>query len=196
MVMKKLGYQQSNVNHTIFIRRKEEKICILVVYVDDIVLTDNDPTEMKRIKTSLVIEFEMIDLGELHYFLGIEVARSKNRVVLSQKYVLDLLNDTRMLGCQPASTPIDPNHKLIGEIGDQVDRGQYQRLVGRLLYLAHTRPDIAYAVSVVSRYMHDPRVLHQETVYQILRYLKSCPDKGVLFSKNGHTIIEVYTYAD
>jgi uncharacterized protein (DUF2164 family) len=197
MVMKKLDYQQNNADHIMFIRKKEEKICILVVYVDDIVLTNNDPTEMKRIKASLAIEFEMKDLGELRYFLGIEAARSKKGVVLSQqKYVLDLLNDTGMLGCRPASTPIDPNHKLIGGIGDQVDRGQYQRLVGRLLYLTHTRPDIAYAVSVVSRYMHDLRVPHQEVVYQILRYLKNCPGKGVLFSKNGHTKIEVYTDAD
>jgi hypothetical protein len=67
----------------------------------------------------------MKDLGELCYFLGIEVARSKKEVVLSQqKYVLNLLNDTEMLKCRPASTPIDPNHKLIGEINDQVDRGQ------------------------------------------------------------------------
>jgi hypothetical protein len=77
-----------------------------------------------------------------------------------------------------------------------VDKGQYQRLIGRLLYLVHTRPDIAYAVSVVSRYMHDPRVPHQKVVYQILRYLKSCPGKGVLFSKNRHIRIEVYTNAD
>jgi hypothetical protein len=66
----------------------------------------------------------MKDLGDLRYFLCIEVARSKKGIVLSQqKYVLDLLNDTGMLGCRPASTPIDPNHKLIEVIGDQVDRG-------------------------------------------------------------------------
>jgi hypothetical protein len=108
----------------------------------------------------------------------------------------DLLNDMGMLGCRPASTPIDPNHKLIRGISDQVDRGRYQRLVDRLLYLAHTRPNIAYAVSVISRYMHDPRVPHQEAMYQILRYLKSYPNKCVLFSKNRHTRIEVYTDAD
>jgi uncharacterized protein (DUF2164 family) len=100
MVMKKLGYQESNADHTMLIRRKEDKICIIVVYVDDIVLTDNDPTEMKKIKASLATEFETKDLGELRYFLGIEVARSKKGVVLSQqKYVPDLLNDTGMLGC-------------------------------------------------------------------------------------------------
>jgi hypothetical protein len=88
-----------------------------------------------------------------------------------------------MLGCRPVNTPIDPNHKLSEGIDDQVEKGQYQRLVGKLIYLAHTRPDISYAVSVVSRYMHDPRVSHQEALYQILRYLKGCPGKGVLFSK-------------
>jgi Reverse transcriptase (RNA-dependent DNA polymerase) len=167
------------------------------VYVDDIVLTGNDSVEMKRLKASLAKKFEMKDLGELRYFLSIDVARSKKEVVLSQqKYVLDLLRDTRMLGCRPVNTPIDPNHKLSGGIGDQVEKGQYQRLVGKLIYLAHTRPDISYVVSVVSRYMHDPRVSHQEVVYQILRYLKGCPGKSVLFSKKGHRRIEVYTDAD
>jgi Reverse transcriptase (RNA-dependent DNA polymerase) len=77
MTIKKLGYQQINVDHTMFIQRKGENICILIVYVDDIVLTGNDPIEMKRLKTSLAKEFEMKDLNELRYFLSIEVARSK-----------------------------------------------------------------------------------------------------------------------
>jgi Reverse transcriptase (RNA-dependent DNA polymerase) len=95
MTMKKLGYRQSDTDHTMFIQRKDGKICILIVYVDDIVLTGNDLVEMKRLKASLAKEFEMKDLGELRYFLGIEVARSKKGVVLSQqRYVLDLLSDT------------------------------------------------------------------------------------------------------
>jgi Reverse transcriptase (RNA-dependent DNA polymerase) len=77
MAMKKFGYQQSNADHTMFIQRKGEKICILVVYMDDIVLTGNDLMEMKRLKASLAKEFEMKDLGELRYFFDIEVARSK-----------------------------------------------------------------------------------------------------------------------
>jgi Reverse transcriptase (RNA-dependent DNA polymerase) len=182
--MKKLGYQQSNADHIMFIQRKGDKIYILVVYVDDIIVTGNDHVEMKRLKANLAKEFEMKDLGELCYFLGIEVVRSKKGVVLSQyKYVLDLLHDTGMLGCRPVNTLIDPNHKLSGEIGDQVEKGQYQCLIGNLIYLTHTRPDISYAMSVVSRYMHDSRVSHQKAVYQILRYLKGCPGKGVLFSK-------------
>ena len=77
-----------------------------------------------------------------------------------------------MLGCRPVSTPIDPHHKLCAESGDPVSRESYQRLVGRLIYLCHTRPDISYAVSVVSRYMHDPRSGHLDLTCWILRYLK------------------------
>jgi Reverse transcriptase (RNA-dependent DNA polymerase) len=197
MAMKRLGYRQSDADHIMFIQRKDEKICILIVYMDDIVLTGNDLAEMKRLKASLAKKFEMKDLGELRYFLGIEVARSKKGVILSQqRYVLDLLSDIGMLRCKPANTPIDTNHKLSGERGNQVEKGQYQRLVGRLIYLAHTRSDISYAVSVVSRYMHDPRIPHLETVYQILRYLNGCPGIGVFFRKMGHMRVEVYTDTD
>ncbi|PRQ56575.1 putative RNA-directed DNA polymerase [Rosa chinensis] len=89
----------------------------------------------------------MKDLGQLKYFLGIEVARSKKGISLSQrKYVLDLLAETGMLDCRPIETPIEMNHGL-AIYPDQVptDKGRYQRLVGRLIYLSHTRPDIAYA---------------------------------------------------
>jgi hypothetical protein len=73
-----------------------------------------------------------------------------------------------MLGCRAASTPIDPNHKLCTELSDPVNKKSYQRLVGRLIYLCHTRPDISYVVSAVSRYMHEPRNRHLEAVFRIL----------------------------
>jgi hypothetical protein len=114
------------------------------------------------------------------------MARSKKKVILSQhKYVLDLLRDTRMLGCRPINTPIDLNHKLSGGISDQVEKVQYQRLMGKLIFLTHTRPDISYTVSVVSRYMYDPKVSHREVMYQILRYHKGYLEKYVLFSKKN-----------
>ena len=101
-----------------------------------------------------------------------------------------------MLGCRPASTPIEQNHKICAEYGDPVDKERYQRLVGRLIYLCHTRPDITYAVSIVSRYMHDPRSGHLDAVYRILRYLKSSPGKGLWFKRNGHLEVEGYCDAD
>ena len=137
------------------------------------------------------------DLGKLQYFLGIEVARSKKGIFISQrKYILDLLKETGMLGCKPAESPIEINHKLQAGIGDSVDMGRYQRLVRRLIYLSHTRPDIAYAVSLVSQFMHDPRTPHMDAVLRILRYLKSAPGRGLLFSKNDHLRIEAFTDAD
>jgi hypothetical protein len=114
-----------------------------------------------------------------------------------RKYVLDLLTETGMLACKPASTPMDINHKL-GVFPNQVptDTGRYQQLVGRLIYLSHTRPDIAYAVSVVSQFMHAPSEEHLHAVNRILRYLKGTPGKGLLFSKHRVSSIEGYTDAD
>jgi hypothetical protein len=101
-----------------------------------------------------------------------------------------------MLGCRPVSTPIDSNHKLCVESGDPVNKEKYQRLVGHLIYLCHTRSDITYAVSVVSRYMHDPRSRHLDVVYRILRYLKSSPRKGMIFKSHGHLKVESFCDAD
>ena len=82
------------------------------------------------------------------------------------------------------------------KIEDVTNIDRYQRLVGRLIYLSHTRPDIAFAVSLVSQFMHAPGPEHFETVYRILRYLKGSPGKGLLFRKNGHLQVEIYTDAD
>jgi len=192
-----MGYRQSNADHTLFFKHNYDKITILVVYVDDIVITGDDDKEILCLKRALARSFEVKDLGYLHYFLGIEVAYGAQGIYLSQrKYVLDLLKETSMLNCKPVTTPIEYNHRILADSGDPVDKHQYQRLVGRLIYLSHTRPDIAYAVSIVSRYMHDPRSSHLDAVHRILRYLKSCPGKGILFSNHGHMKVEGYTDAD
>lgn len=101
-----------------------------------------------------------------------------------------------MLGCRPADSPIKANHRLNSSDGNCLDKGRYQRLVGRLIYLSHTRLDIAYAVGVVSQFRHDPRIRHLDAINRILRYLKSAPRKGIMFSKHGHLKIEVFTNAN
>lgn len=89
------GYHQSNSDHTLFLKRVKDKITALIVYVDDMILTGNDPDEVKALKEHLSNEFEMKDLGYLKYFLGIEVSRSKGGIFLSQrKYIMDLLKET------------------------------------------------------------------------------------------------------
>ncbi|KAK2990953.1 hypothetical protein RJ640_002961, partial [Escallonia rubra] len=157
----------------------------------------DDRGELDTLKLYLASEFELKDLGALKYFLGMEVARSKSGITVSQrKYVLDLLRDTGMLGCRPAETPMEPNAKLDIEGGKDVDREQYQRLVGKLIYLSHTRPDIAFAVSVISQFMHSPKKKHLDAVYGVLRYLKGTPGKGLFFKRGDDRMVEIYTDAD
>lgn len=198
-VMKDFGYKQSQGDHTLFIKHsKTGKVTALLVYVDDIIVTGNDEREKLELKDKLVQEFEIKELGRLKYFLGIEVAYSEKGIFISQqKYVSDLLTDTGKSGCKPAPTPMDPNQKLRESKEElTVDKGMYQRLVGKLIYLAHTRPDIAYSVSVISQFMHDPRESHLQAAYRVLHYLKGNPGRGILFKKNDALSIEVYTDAD
>ncbi|XP_052488034.1 secreted RxLR effector protein 161-like [Gossypium raimondii] len=157
----------------------------------------DDMDEIRRLKEHLALEFEIKDLGPLKYFLGMEVVRSKKGFVVSQKkYVIDLLKEVRMSGCRLADISIDPNVKFRNKEGQLVDKGQYQRLVGKLIYLSHTSPDIAFVVSVVSQFMHSSMEEHEESVFWILRYLKSSPGKGLFFKKSEQKRIEAYTDAD
>ncbi|RVW45362.1 Retrovirus-related Pol polyprotein from transposon RE1 [Vitis vinifera] len=134
----------SNSDHTSFLKKQHGKITALIVYVDDMVVTGNDPEERKALQNYLSREFEMKDL--------------------------DLLQETGMSGCQPVHKPIEESLKLCVEPNQvSTDKGRYQRLVGRLMYLAHTRPDLAYALSVVSQYMHNPGEQHMNAVMRILR---------------------------
>lgn len=196
--MKAFGYSSSNFDHTLFLKKRQEKITALIIYVDDMVVTGNDKDEISSLQQHLAFEFEMKQLGNLKYFLGIEVARSKHGIFLCQrKYILDLLSETGLRGCKPVDTPIEQNHKLFQCSNSiSIDKGRYQRLVGKLIYLSHTRPDITYAVNVVSQFMHDPCKPHMDAVERILRYLKSTPGKGILLSNHGHLKIEGYTDAD
>ena len=148
-------------------------------------------------KKALAQTFEIKDLGLLKYFLGMEVARSKKGIsITQQKYIIDLLKETCMTGSKPITTPIDPNVKLNAHDGELVDKERYQRLIGRLIYLSHTRPDIAFAVSRVSQFMDAPRNPHMQAVFRILRYLKTTPRKGLFFKRGDIRRIEIFTDSD
>lgn len=198
-VLKQNDFKQSLADHTLFSKHNSTGKCtILSVYVDDIVITGDDLENIAQLKSLLVAEFEVKDLGQLKYFLGMEVARSKNGISVSQrKYTIDLLRETGMLGCKPTEVPMDPNLKLQARTTEQgADKDRYQKLVGKLIYLAHTRPDIGFAVSMVSRFMNNPSTTHMDAVVRILRYLKSSPGTGLLFQKSSNREIQVFTDAD
>ncbi|GKB07978.1 putative RNA-directed DNA polymerase [Tanacetum coccineum] len=198
LAMKHYGFKQSNSDHTLFLKQRGNLITCLIIYVDDMIIIGNDKEEITKLKKNLFTEFEMKDLGRLKYFLGIEVLRSKQGIFMYQKkYVLDLLAEIGMVDCKPADTPMIVNQKLYMEKKARLaDKGRYQRMVGKLIYLSHTRPDIAHAVGVVSKFMHQPQKAHMKAVLRIIRYLKGTAGHGVLFKQNGHLETQLYTDAD
>lgn len=155
------------------------------MYDDDIVLNGNDVEEIEELKKTLATAFEVKELDSLRYFLRMEIARSKKGISVSQqKYTLDLLKETKILGAKPSATLMDPSVNLeMKEDGVPADVERYKRLVGKLIYLSHTRPDISYAVGIVSQFSSQPQEQHMEAIYTILRYLKMTPGRGIFFCK-------------
>jgi len=174
---------RSEADHSVFYRHSAQGCTYLIVYVDDIVITGNDEQGIHQLKQHLSTQIQTKDFGKLRYFLGIEVAQSKDGLVISQrKYVMDILEETGLLKAKPVDTPMDPNVKLLPNQGEPLsDSGRYRRLVGKLNYLTVTRPDISFAVSVVSQFLNSPCQEHMDAVIRILKYIKGAPGKGLIY---------------
>ncbi|GAU22715.1 hypothetical protein TSUD_138390 [Trifolium subterraneum] len=180
------GYTQSTTDYSLFTLQTSSSFTALLVYVDDIILAGTDLSEFARIKAILDSKFKIKDLGDLRYFLGLEVAQSREGINVSQrKYCLDLLKDSGLLGAKPATTPLDPAVKLHHDDGKPYQNiSQYRRLIGKLLYLTNTRPDIAYASQQLSQFLHQPTTAHYNAACRVIRYLKYSPGKGLFFPRN------------
>ena len=190
------GYQQTSSDYSLFVKFIGDQISILLVYVDDIVLTGNSISELAAIKSILHQHFRIKDLGPLKYFLGIEVAQSEKGICLSQrKYCLDLLEDSGLLGAKPASVPMDSTTRLYQDQSPLLsDPFVYRRLVGRLIYLTTTRPDIMYATQQLSQFMASPTESHLQAAKHVLRYLKTSPGKGLFFPRESE--IQLLGFSD
>jgi len=138
----------------------------------------NDQNDIEQLKFNLNSAFKIKDLGNLKYFLGLEVARSKVGIYLSQrKYTLDLLSDCGFLVAKPTPTPMVKT-TLLAHNDSYKDITRYRRLVGRLLYLTNTKPDINYAVQQLSQFMSCLTTMHYKAAVRVMKYLKNSLDKG------------------
>ncbi|XP_019255059.1 PREDICTED: uncharacterized protein LOC109233636 [Nicotiana attenuata] len=152
----------------------------------------------------------MKDLGELKFFLGIEFVRFKKVIMMGQrKYALELISKSGLGGARPAGTPLKVNQKLTSEEYDRClrgdeehedkllkDTGGYQRLMGRLLYLTMTRPDLAFVAQMLSQYMHCPKESHMEAAFKVVRYLKEVPGLGLLMPAQNTNMLSAYCDSD
>ena len=163
--------------------------------MDDVLIASNDKDQVDQFKVQLDQKFKLKDLGELKYFLWLEVTRAENGISLCQrKYTLEVLEDASLLGCKPAKVPMEQNLKLSKYEGVLLnDPSKYKRLVGWLLYLKITRLDITYAVHKLSGFMAKPRKSEVEAALKVLQYLKNEPGKDVFFFARSELHVKGFT---
>ncbi|XP_031259823.1 uncharacterized protein LOC116117986 [Pistacia vera] len=190
------GFKQSKADYNIFTYITATDFTSLLVYVDDIVVASSSLTSISVLRNFLNTHFLIKDLGSLRYFLGIEVARSPTGIHLCQrKYTLDILADTGNLASKPLKIPMDQNPKLSKTSRTPLsDPTPYRQLIGRLLYLTLTRPDISYPIQVLSQYMDCPTITHLAAAHKVLRYLKNALGQGILLS--AASSLQLIGYSD
>jgi hypothetical protein len=196
-----MGFEQSTSDPCIYTISEGETF-IIGVYVDDIVLASKSAEKMAEVKKALSDKFEMKDLGELHYFLGVRIIHNNEEgsIWMGQKvYTENLLQKFGMDNAKSISTTVAVNTKLMLKTEDDecFDLKKYQSAVGSLLYLSiRTRPDITFAVNNVARFSSNATTQHWTAVKRIFRYLRGTTNLGLLFKKNGHKNLVGYSDAD
>eukprot|EP00253_Pinus_taeda_P013492 PITA_13492 len=184
--------------NTVYTKKVGNSLIILVLYVDDLILTGSDPNLINHVKSSLKKKFEMTDLGHLHYFLGLQALQSKEGISLSQsKYACDILRHFHMEDCKPAPSPFQSRVKLsVSCTSSEVDANLYHQLVGKLLYLTHTRPDLSFVVGLVARFIQNPRESHWKAAKRILRYVRGTVQFGIHYSAKAAPLLVGFTDSD
>ena len=195
----KEGFNRCPHEHTLFTKREEGgKMLLVSIYVDDLIFTGNDETMFEIFKKSMKQEFDMSDLGKMKYFLGVEVLQNSKGIFINQKkYANEVLERFGMEHCNPVKNPVVPGCKLVkDEGGVVVDTTTYKQMVGSLMYMTATRPDLAYVVGLISRFMERPTDLHQQAVKRVLRYLKGTTDLGIFYKRGGGDELIAFSDSD
>ncbi|KAG8490330.1 hypothetical protein CXB51_015871 [Gossypium anomalum] len=187
----------SKADSSLFIRQTGTQFLYVLVYVDDIIVTRTDSSDIKGFIKTLHDTFSLKDLGQLSYFLGIEVTRTSRGVFLSQKkYILDLIQRASMAKSKPSPIPMVTSCKLSAHEGTPIeDERLFRSVVGALQYVVITRPDIAFSVNKACQFMHRLLDTHYKAVKRILRYLQGTLDFGLCFTRTSKLLLEGYSDA-
>ncbi|KAJ0541144.1 putative RNA-directed DNA polymerase [Helianthus annuus] len=195
----KNGFERGKIDSTLFIKRKKEDFLLVQVYVDDIIFGSSDESMCKEFEQVMKSKFEMSAMGELSYFLGLQVEQKADGMFIHQtKYVYDILSRFKMNDCTTSNTPICENHNLgpDHESTEDVDPTQYRAMIGSLMYLTASRPDIMFAVCLCARYQANPKESHMKAVKRIIRYLKGKPKLGLWYPADSDLTFVAYTDSD
>ena len=170
---------------------------MLLLYVDDLFVTGMDGliTDTKR---NLAAEFEMKDLGMMHYFLGMKVWQNEDGIFLGQgKYAIEILKRFGMMDYKAITKPMASNLKLLSDASSEVvDATMYHQMIGSLMSLTNTRPDLCFVMNTLSQFLTDPRHVHLIAAKHILRYLKGIVDYGIKYEANQKINLEGYVDSD
>ncbi|KAK9049293.1 hypothetical protein SSX86_031739 [Deinandra increscens subsp. villosa] len=196
--LKSKGYVRSPNDYSLFTKTMGTSVVHLAIYVDDILLTGNDSTEMSSLKAFLDNTFKIKDLGTLHYFLGLEILSHPTCYLVTQrKFALDLIQEFDDLSLPAVTAPLPVHLQLPVNVGEPLlDPLKYRRLVGKLNYLTHTRPDLSFAVQFLSQFMQNPKKPHWDAAMYTLRYVRTSASHGLFFNNNSDFKLEAFCDSD
>ncbi|KAK2379434.1 putative mitochondrial protein [Trifolium repens] len=192
------GYRKGGSDKTLFVKEERGKFIIAQIYVDDIVFGGMSNTMVQHFVQQMQSEFEMSLVGELTYFLGLQIKQMEDTIFISQsKYARNIIKKFGMDNAAHKRTPAPTHLKLTkDDKGISVDQSLYRSMIGSLLYLTASRPDITYAVGVCARYQADPKVSHMTQVKRILKYVNGTSDYGIMYSHCEDPTLYGYCDAD
>ncbi|KAJ9542658.1 hypothetical protein OSB04_029164 [Centaurea solstitialis] len=192
------GFKRGTIDTTLFLKKEGGDLLLVQIYVDDIIFGSTNPELCTKFSKIMETEFEMSMMGELNFFLGIQVKQNPDGIFINQsKYIKDMLKKFKMTDCSPIKTPM-PTGNLLGPdlAGKPVDQKIYRSMIGSLLYLTATRPDIMFATCFCARFQANPKESHLAAVKRILRYLKGTPELGLWYPKDSSFELISFTDSD
>ncbi|GJZ17288.1 putative ribonuclease H-like domain-containing protein [Tanacetum coccineum] len=181
------GFRRGVIDKTLFIKKSKGDILLVQVYVDDIIFGSTKKSLCIEFEGLMHKKFQMSSMGELTFFLGLQVMQRDDGIFISQdKYVADILKKFDFSSVKTASTPIETNKALLkDEEAEDVDVHLYRSMIGSLMYLTASRPDIMFAVCACARFQVTPKVSHLHAVKRIFRYLKGQPKLGLWYPRDS-----------